>query len=59
MKTTSDSACDDALATLALGGGDLAAAAHLAGCPACQAERGRAEALARLLAGYEVPAPGP
>lgn len=51
--------CDEALAALALdrGPGRDRAAAHLAGCERCQAERTRAEQVSRALARHAVAAP--
>lgn len=53
-------ACDQALAALVLARGAAAgnaAAAHLAGCARCQAERARVEGVAHALVRHQVPAP--
>jgi hypothetical protein len=59
MKPDETTPCDEALAALALdrGPGRERAAAHLAGCERCQAERTRAELVSRTLARHAVPAP--
>ena len=54
--------CDQALAALVLDRGTAAgkaAAAHLAGCDRCQAERNRAQGVGRALASHQVPEPAP